>query len=111
MATKQLPHKAHFYTKLLKSILLGFTFLIISLAIGVVGYHHFFNLPWIDSLLNASMILGGMGPVDVAKTDSAKLFSSLYAIYSGVAFLTSLAVIFGPVVHRFLQQFRLDVEE
>ena len=111
MATKQLPHKTHFYTKLFKSIVLGFSFLIISLGIGVVGYHYFFHLPWIDSLLNASMILGGMGPVDVAKTDGAKLFSSVYAIYSGVAFLTSLAVIFGPVVHRFLQQFRLDVEE
>lgn len=111
MATKRLPHKDAFYIKLIKSITLGTVFLIISLAIGVIGYHHFFNISWLDSLVNASMILTGMGPVDKASTDGAKWFSSLYAIYSGVAFLTSVAVIFGPIVHRFLHQFRLDVEE
>lgn len=110
MAIKKLPHKSHFYNKLFKSILLGTLFLIISLFIGVIGYHHFFNLPWLDSLENASMILTGMGPVDHAQTDGAKLFSSLYAIYSGVAFLTSVAVIFGPIVHRFLHKFKIDIE-
>jgi hypothetical protein len=111
MTTKRLPHKSHFYGKLLKSIALGTLFLIVSLGIGVIGYHHYFNIPWIDSLVNASMILTGMGPVDRAETDGAKWFSSIYAIYSGVAFLTSVAVIFGPIVHRFLHQFRIDVEE
>lgn len=111
MTTKKLPHKSHFYNKLIKSIALGTVFLIISLGIGVVGYHYFFNIPWLDSLVNASMILTGMGPVDRAETEGAKWFSSLYAIYSGVAFLTSVAVIFGPIVHRFLHKFRIDVEE
>lgn len=111
MTTKRLPHKSHFYSKLLKSIALGTLFLIISLGIGVIGYHYCFNIPWLDSLVNASMILTGMGPVDRAETDSAKWFSSIYAIYSGVAFLTSVAVIFGPIVHRFLHKFRIDVEE
>ena len=78
MATKKLPHKKHFYSKLLKSIVLGSMFLIFSLTIGVIGYHHFFNIPWLDSLVNASMILTGMGPVDRAETDGAKLFSSIY---------------------------------
>jgi hypothetical protein len=111
MGTKRLPHKDDFYVKLFRSVTLGTVFLIVSLGIGVVGYHHFFSLPWLDSLVNASMILTGMGPVDRAESDGAKLFSSIYAIYSGVAFLTSVAVIFGPIVHRFLHQFRLDVEE
>ena len=111
MAIKQLPHKSHFYNKLIKSIVLGTIFLIVSLAIGVVGYHYYFNITWLDSLVNASMILTGMGPVDRAETDGAKWFSSIYAIYSGVAFLTSVAVIFGPIVHRFLHQFKIDIEE
>lgn len=111
MAVKNLPHKSHFYTKLFKSIIIGTLFLLLSLGIGVIGYHYYFNIPWLDSLVNASMILTGMGPVDRAETAGAKLFSSVYAIYSGVAFLTSVAVIFGPVVHRFLHQFKIDVEE
>jgi hypothetical protein len=111
MATKKLPHKKHFFSRLFKSMVLGSMFLVFSLTIGVIGYHHFFNIPWLDSLVNASMILTGMGPVDRAETDGAKLFSSIYAIYSGVAFLTSVAIILSPIVHRFLHQFRLDIEE
>lgn len=111
MTTKKLPHKKHFLSKLLKSMILGTLFLTFSLTIGIIGYHHFFNIPWLDSLVNASMILTGMGPVDRAETDGAKIFSSIYAIYSGVAFLTCVAIILSPVVHRFLHQFRLDMEE
>ena len=111
MATKRLPHKTHFYGKLLKSVALGSLFLIISLAFGVMGYHYYFNIPWLDSLVNASMILTGMGPVDRAETTGAKLFSSIYAIYSGVAFLTCVAIILSPVVHRFLHRFHIEVEE
>ncbi len=111
MTVKRLPHKNHFLNQLLKSIALGTLFLIISLGIGVIGYHYYFNISWLDSLVNASMILTGMGPVDRAETDGAKWFSSLYAIYSGVAFLTSVGVIFGPIVHRFLHKFKLEVEE
>lgn len=111
MAVKKLPHKRHFYNHLLRNM--GFASLVIgvSLAIGVVGYHYFFSIGWLDSLVNASMILTGMGPVDKAITAGAKIFSSVYAIYSGVAFLTSVAVIFSPVVHRFLHKFRIDVED
>ena len=111
MAVKRLPHKKHFYSRLIKSAALGITILIVSLTIGVVGYHYYFNIPWLDSLVNASMILAGMGPVDLAKTNGAKIFSSMYAIYSGVAFLTSVAVLFAPVVHRFLHRFHIEVEE
>lgn len=108
---KRLPHKKHYYNALFKSILTAFAILVASLAFGVWGYSHFFHLGWVDGLLNASMILGGMGPVDIAPNDGAKLFASFYALYSGVAFLSSLAILFAPVMHRFLHRFHLDVEE
>ncbi len=108
---KQLPHKKHYYNAVLKSSLLAITILTFSMCIGTWGYCHFYNLTLVDGMLNASMILTGMGPIDMAPNDSAKLFATFYALYSGVAFLTSVAVIFGPVLHRFLHRFHLDVEE
>ena len=95
---------------------LGLSFAIIgaSLGIGVLGYHFTENMPWLDSLLNASMILGGMGPVDIVHTDGGKLFASLYALFSGVIFLVAVGVLIAPVFHRFLHSFHIapdDVEE
>jgi hypothetical protein len=90
---------------------LGAILIIGSLAIGVLGYHVTAGLGWIDSLLNASMILTGMGPVDELHTDGAKIFASLYAIFSGVAFLTIVAVLMAPLVHRFLHRFHLELAE
>jgi hypothetical protein len=88
----------------------GFALLLIgfSLSIGVVGYHYFNELPWLDALLNASMILTGMGPVDPMKNDAAKWFASGYAIFSGVAFLSTVAVFLTPLVHRFLHRHHLQ---
>lgn len=111
MAVKKLPHRSHYISSLLKSFGVSMFIISVSLGIGVFGYRYFFNISWIDSLVNASMILTGMGPVDRAETDGAKIFSSIYAIYSGVAFLTSVAVIFSPLVHRFLHQFHIDLED
>ena len=108
---KALPHRKHYVNKIVRSSVFALAILIFSLGVGVWGYCHFYHLNWIDGLLNASMILTGMGPIDAAPDDSAKLFASFYALYSGVAFLTSVAVIFGPVLHRFLHRFHLDVEE
>jgi len=90
---------------------LGAGLIVGSLAIGVIGYHVMAGLGWIDSLLNASMILTGMGPVDELHTDGAKIFASLYAIFSGVAFLTIVAVLMAPLVHRFLHRFHLELAE
>lgn len=101
---------ARFVIRLLLAGALAAGILFVSLGIGVVGYHYFENLPWIDSLLNASMILGGMGPVDQLHTSAGKLFASAYALFSGVVFLTVSAVLFGPVVHRLLHRFHLDRE-
>lgn len=108
---KQLPHRKHFQSKLLRSSLIAFTILLFSLLIGTFGYMYWFQLPWVDGFYNASMILAGMGPVDTAMNDGGKLFASFYAIYSGVAFLSTAAVLMAPVLHRFLHKFRLDVEE
>jgi len=111
MAIRKVPHKKFYYSRLRNSVLIASIVLGLSLGIGVIGYHYFLSLGWVDSLLNASMILTGMGPVDKAITDGGKIFSSIYAIYSGVAFLTSVAVIFAPIVTRFLHKFHADIEE
>lgn len=94
----------------MRNLLWGLSFLVLSIFLGVIGYHHFFKLSWVDSLYNASMILTGMGPVNNAPDNAAKIFASAYALYSGVAFLTGVAVILSPVIHRFLHRFKLDVE-
>lgn len=108
---KPLPPHKHFVNKILRSAIAGLIILAFSLLIGMVGYHYYFNLEWVDSLYNASMILTGMGPVDKAINNGGKIFASFYAIYSGVTFLTSVAIIISPVVHRFLHKFRIDIEE
>ncbi|MBL7931047.1 MAG: hypothetical protein JNL60_04050 [Bacteroidia bacterium] len=108
---KELPHPRHFAGKLFRNLLWGCSFMAFSILLGIMGYHYFFHLSWVDSLYNASMILTGMGPVDAAPNDSAKVFASLYALYSGVAFLTCVAVILSPAIHRFLHRFKLDVEK
>ena len=84
---------------------------VFSLVLGSVGYHRLGGLPWIDSLLNASMILAGMGPVDPLRTTAAKLFASFYALYSGIAFLTMVAILMAPLLHRFLHKLHLEVAE
>jgi len=80
----------------------------IGLGIGVVGYHVFCGLGWVDSLVNASMILGGMGPVDPLHTDGAKIFASFYALFSGLAFLGIASLMIVPFAHRILHKFHLD---
>ncbi|MGB6552050.1 MAG: hypothetical protein WBE78_01075 [Candidatus Binataceae bacterium] len=79
----------------------------LSLAVGICGYHYLGGLRWIDSLLNASMILGGMGPVDTIKTNAGKIFASLYALYSGLALIAIVGILLTPVLHRFLHKFHL----
>jgi len=82
-----------------------------SLGVGTAGYHVFGGLAWIDSFLNASMILTGMGPVDRMDTTPAKLFSAFYALFSGVIFLSAAAVILSPPLHRFLHRFHIEMDE
>jgi hypothetical protein len=76
--------------------------------VGMWGYHALAGLGWVDAFLNSAMIVGGMGPVDVLKSDSAKIFAGLYAILSGVAFLSVFGLLFLPIFHRFLHRFHLE---
>jgi len=91
----------------------GFSVMILagSLGIGTAGYHMCGKLSWIDSFLNASMILTGMGPVDHLDTNGGKLFAAFYALFSGVAFLTFAGVLFAPIYHRFLHRFHLALDD
>jgi hypothetical protein len=100
-----------FVRRLAVNGLLALVLLLFSLGIGMLGYHFFENLSWIDSLLNASMILGGMGPVNQLQTNAGKIFASFYAIYSGVILLASVGVLAAPIFHRFLHYFHLADEE
>jgi hypothetical protein len=81
---------------------------LVSLGLGILGYHFLEGLAWIDALVNAAMILGGMGPVDTLHTDAGKLFASFYALYSGIVFLLAVGIIFAPVFHRLLHHFHLE---
>ena len=89
---------------------IGFALLLFSLGVGMLGYHILEGLSWIDSLLNASMILGGMGPVNQLQTTAGKIFASFYALYSGVVLLASVGVLVAPIFHRFLHHFHLAEE-
>lgn len=83
----------------------------IALLLGIVGYHFSEHIPWIDALLEASMILSGMGPVHDPAHTAGKLFASGYALFSGVVFLGLAAVILAPVIHRVLHKFHLDEDQ
>ncbi len=100
-----------FRRRLVRSGALTAVIIGVSLAIGVLGYHYIGGLAsWVDCLYNASMILGGMGPVDPLTTDAGKLFASGYALFSGVTLLTSVGVLLAPVLHRLLHHFHVESE-
>lgn len=79
-----------------------------ALGLGVVGYHYLGGLPWIDALVNASMILGGMGPVDPITAPAGKLFASFYALFSGLLFIGAASLVLAPFVHRVMHRLHLD---
>ncbi len=93
-----------FRRRIMKSVLYGMGILFVCLLIGVFGYHYTAGIGWLDSLHNASMILSGMGPVVEIKTVSGKWFSSFYALFSGVIFITNIGVILAPAIHRFFHR-------
>jgi hypothetical protein len=108
-------HKRHtllpfpqFIIRVFRFSIYSLTIICCALLIGTTGYHFSAQLSWIDSFYNASMILTGMGPVTVLTTNVSKLFSSFYALFSGIAFLSTFAVLFAPIVHRFLHLMHID---
>ena len=82
-----------------------------AVALGAVGYHAFDDLPWLDAALNAAMILTGMGPVSPLVTPAAKVFAIVYSLFSGVFFLTMVAVLLAPALHHFLHRFHIEFDE
>jgi hypothetical protein len=102
-----LPRRA-FLGRLAASFTVGLAIVVASLLIGMVGYHGLEKLDWLQSFLNASMLLGGMGPVDAPRTAAGKLFSGLYALYCGFAVLAVAGFVFAPIFHRFLHRFHLE---
>lgn len=103
-----LASKATYYQRVLKNILFAALILSICLLIGIAGYHYWGEATWIDALHNASMILSGMGPVIEMKTDSGKIFSSVYALFSGVVFITNVGIILSPALHRLYHRLHLE---
>ena len=100
--------RSEFTMRVMQSGVLVMIAVAVALSIGIVGYHFFNNLPWIDALLDASMILGGMGPVAPITTTSAKLFASFYALFSGLFFIATTGILLAPFLHRFLHKFHLE---
>lgn len=103
--------KKLFIRRFFSHFFLGLYLIIFSLLIGILGYRYTEGLGWIDSLLNASMILGGMGPVNQLATNSGKIFASFYSLFSGVVFLVTVGVVFAPFIHRFLHKLHIEEKE
>ena len=102
-----LPWRA-FLLRLAGHACLGLSVVTVALGLGMLGYHYFENMPWIDAFANAAMILSGMGPFGPLQTDSGKLFAGLYALFSGLAFITTAGIILAPVAHRLMHKFHVE---
>ena len=107
--SKPVIPRRQFHSRLVRSVLLGLGIIAVSLAIGMAGYLWFFpKLDWADAFVNAAMILSGMGPLAVPETTGAKVFSGVYALYSGLMLVMCAGVVFAPLVHRLLHKMHAD---
>ena len=106
---KLLPRRL-FLKRLAKYALISLSLILVSLVIGMVGYHMLEGYSWVDSFLNAAMLMGGMGPVDTLHTDAGKVFAGFYALYCGLIVLVAIGIFAAPIVHRFLHHFHLESE-
>ena len=106
--TPQAHRRRAFYHRFLRALGLSASVIAFSLGLGILGYHFIAGLSWVDSLLNAAMILSSMGPVDTLNSDAAKLFASAYALFSGVVFISATGIILSPMFHRVLHRFHIE---
>jgi hypothetical protein len=104
---QKLLTRAQFVVRVARHVVVAAVAIFIALAIGIAGYHFLAHLPWIDSFLNAAMILGGMGPVDTLTTTGSKFFAGLYALFAGVVFIGITGVMIAPFAHRLLHRFHI----
>jgi hypothetical protein len=100
-----------FLRRVIESLAMAVLLIGVCLVLGIAGYHWLAGFEWIDSLLEASMILGGMGPVKELHTSGAKIFASFYALFSGVVFIGIVGLVLAPVAHRMLHSFHLDEKD
>ena len=106
--TQPLASKRIFFIRLGRNIFLMLLLIIFSLAVGVLGYHYLAGANWVDAFHNASMILSGMGPVITIESETGKIFSSFYALFSGLVFVTNTGVLLAPVIHRIMHRIHLE---
>jgi hypothetical protein len=104
-----LPRR-QFLFRVARHVLMAAVFILASLLVGMVGYRYYEEMSWIDAFLNASMLLGGMGPVGELHTESGKLFAGCYALYSGLVAIIAVGVMAAPILHRFLHRFHLETD-
>lgn len=109
--TAPLASRRVFARRVLKFTSIAFIVIGVALGIGILGYHYLAEFSWIDSLLNASMILGGMGPMGDLPSDTSKVFASFYALFSGLVFISVMGLVLAPAAHRALHLFHLDEED
>jgi hypothetical protein len=100
-----------FVRRLMRHMLLAVGVLLVALGIGILGYRLVAGLSWVDAVMNAAMILGGMGPVNPMPSTAGKLFAAAYALFSGVVFLVAAGVLVAPLLHRVLHHFHLEIDE
>ena len=109
--SKPLLPRSSYYARLARSATLGAVVIAVALGAGMLGYHHFEGMPWIDAFANAAMILSGMGPLAALNTANGKLFAGFYALFSGLIFVVVMGIVFAPVVHRFMHRFHLETDK
>jgi len=107
----ELAPRSIFIKRMIMSLLVAVALMVIALVLGIAGYHFLAGFDWIDSLLEASMILGGMGPIRELPNDASKVFASTYALFSGVIFIALMGIMLSPVVHRVMHKFHVDEED
>ena len=103
-----LVSRAAFFRRMTKYALLASGFIVVSLVIGMAGYHHFEGMSWIDAFVNSAMLMGGMGPVSELHTDAGKLFAGFYALYCGLIVIIAIGIVAAPLLHRILHHFHLE---
>jgi hypothetical protein len=104
---KPLPHRV-FARRVLNHVMITLGLIAFSIALGMTGYVRFEHLSLLDAFLNAAMLLGGMGPVNAPITDAGKLFAGLFALYAGLVFIVTAALLFTPLLHRLMHHFHWD---
>ena len=105
---KKPPLHKNIYLHTLRNSLIGLALTCLALFMGMCGYHYTENLSWMDSFLNASMILSGMGPAVTLTTQSGKLFAGIYALFSGLAFIAIIVIVLSPIIHKFFRKIHLE---